>query len=69
VAGQLARTSISPNALTWIGFFITVFAAVLIAIGQTFVGGLVVLLAGLFDLMDGGTGPLQKAGHLFGALA
>ncbi|MBI2860686.1 MAG: CDP-alcohol phosphatidyltransferase family protein [Chloroflexi bacterium] len=49
----LARTSIRPNALTWGGFLITLVAAALIAAGQYLIAGIVVLVAGFFDMLDG----------------
>lgn len=49
----LARTPLTPNSLTWLGFGITVVAAVLVATGHPFAAGFVVLLAGLFDMLDG----------------
>ena len=49
----LARTAITPNTLTWIGFVLTVGAGVLIVTGHLFAAGFVVLVAGLFDIMDG----------------
>jgi CDP-diacylglycerol--glycerol-3-phosphate 3-phosphatidyltransferase len=49
----LARTPLTPNALTWLGFLITVGAAVLIVTGHLLAAGIVVLVAGLFDMLDG----------------
>lgn len=53
VVRLLARTSITPNILTWFGLALAVGAAVLITAGHLLVAGLVVLLAGFFDLLDG----------------
>jgi CDP-diacylglycerol--glycerol-3-phosphate 3-phosphatidyltransferase len=50
----LARTPLTPNILSWLGFLITVTAAVLVATGNPFIGGIVVLFAGFFDMLDGG---------------
>jgi CDP-diacylglycerol--glycerol-3-phosphate 3-phosphatidyltransferase len=49
----LAAMSISPNTLTWFGFLVTVGAAALIAMGHFLAGGLLVLFAGFFDMLDG----------------
>jgi CDP-diacylglycerol--glycerol-3-phosphate 3-phosphatidyltransferase len=49
----LARTNITPSGLTWLGFAITVGAAVLISNGWLLIGGAVVLVAGFFDMLDG----------------
>ena len=52
-AHLLARTSISPNTITWLGFLITLSAASLIATGYLLAAGWVVLIAGFFDILDG----------------
>lgn len=49
----LALSRIHPNMLTLIGLLINVFAAVLLARGEFLNGGLVVIGAGLFDMVDG----------------
>lgn len=49
----LAATHISPNTLTWLGFLLTLGAAALIATGHLLAAGIVVLVAGSFDILDG----------------
>jgi CDP-diacylglycerol--glycerol-3-phosphate 3-phosphatidyltransferase len=49
----LARTPLTPSALTWFGFAVSVVAAVLVAYDSLLAAGLVVLAAGLFDMLDG----------------
>ena len=49
----LARTPVTPNTLTWLGFWVTVGAAVLVSTGHLFAAGFVVLFAGFFDMLDG----------------
>ncbi|MFC2045834.1 CDP-alcohol phosphatidyltransferase family protein [Chloroflexota bacterium] len=49
----LARTNITPSILTWLGFAITIGAAVLISTGWLLIAGIVVLVAGFFDMLDG----------------
>lgn len=49
----LATTSISPNALTWFGFLLAVGTAILITSGRLLAAGFLVLISGLFDLLDG----------------
>lgn len=49
----LALSRIHPNALTFIGLLINIWAAVLLAKGQFFAAGLVIIGAGLFDMVDG----------------
>jgi CDP-diacylglycerol--glycerol-3-phosphate 3-phosphatidyltransferase len=49
----LSRTPITPSAITWFGFLLTVGAAALIITGHLLVAGFVVLIAGFFDMLDG----------------
>jgi CDP-diacylglycerol--glycerol-3-phosphate 3-phosphatidyltransferase len=49
----LALSKIHPNVLTFIGLIINIVAAVLLATGQFFSAGFVILGAGLFDMVDG----------------
>jgi CDP-diacylglycerol--glycerol-3-phosphate 3-phosphatidyltransferase len=49
----LALSRISPNALTFIGLVINVVAAVLLGQGRFLAAGLVIIGAGIFDLVDG----------------
>jgi len=53
VVRLLARTPLTPNALTWLGFLITIGAAVLVVTDHLFAAGFVVLVAGLCDMLDG----------------
>jgi CDP-diacylglycerol--glycerol-3-phosphate 3-phosphatidyltransferase len=49
----LAATSITPNMLTVFGFLLTIVAALLVGMGHLLAGGIVVLVSGLFDILDG----------------
>jgi len=49
----LALSKISPNWLTFIGLLINVGAAVLLAFGRFRAAGLVIIGAGIFDMVDG----------------
>lgn len=53
LALALGRLGLTPDALTLAGFAITVSGAVLIALQHWSLGGLVVLLGGIFDMFDG----------------
>ena len=66
-AHLLARTSISPNTITWLGFLITLSAASLIATGYLFAAGWVVLIAGFFDILDGALARRTNKVTSFGA--
>lgn len=65
----LQATGISPNGLTIIGFLLTSFSALLLAFGYLFAGGLVLIVAALFDMLDGAlaraTGQVTKFGAFF----
>jgi CDP-diacylglycerol---glycerol-3-phosphate 3-phosphatidyltransferase len=49
----LAKTKVTPNMVTWFGFIVILVAAALVALGYPLAGGLVVLLSGFFDIIDG----------------
>ncbi|HTP89094.1 MAG TPA: CDP-alcohol phosphatidyltransferase family protein [Bryobacteraceae bacterium] len=49
----LALSKIHPNVLTFIGLVINVVAAVLLAQGSFRAAGIVIISAGLFDMVDG----------------
>jgi len=49
----LALSKIHPNALTFLGLLINIWAAYLFSHGSFRWAGLVVILAGLFDMVDG----------------
>lgn len=53
VALGLGRLGLTPDALTLIGFAITVVGAVLVARQLWLLGGLVIFLGGVFDMFDG----------------
>jgi CDP-diacylglycerol--glycerol-3-phosphate 3-phosphatidyltransferase len=48
-----ALSKIHPNALTFIGLLINVYAAVLLAAGKFAAAGVVIIAAGIFDMVDG----------------
>lgn len=66
VALAMGRAGLTPDALTVIGFVITVAGAVLIALGHWSLGGIVIFLGGIFDLFDGtlarATGKVSRLG-------
>ncbi len=53
IVGALALSRIHPNVLTFIGLLINIWAAVEFGRGNFLKAGLVVLGAGLFDMVDG----------------
>lgn len=66
IALGMGRLGLTPDALTLIGFAITVVGAFLLAGQQWLVGGLVVFAGGVFDMFDGtlarATGKASKLG-------
>ena len=53
IVNALALSRIHPNVLTFIGLLINVWAAFLLAAGRFQAGAVVVICAGLFDMVDG----------------
>lgn len=52
-AGLVGRTGVSPTTLTIAGFIFNLFVAYVLATGRFQWGGLLILVAGLFDTLDG----------------
>lgn len=69
IVSVLAALQVNPNVLTLLGLCINIFAAVLFAKGMFTVAGLVVLFAGIFDMVDGEvarrTGRVTRFGAFF----
>ena len=68
VGRGLTRTGISPDAITVMGVLVQGWAAYLILEGRLFAAGLVSVLAGLFDTLDGAVAKAQDRRSQFGAL-
>ena len=68
VVPVLNKLGITPNVLTTIGVLINLAAAVVIGFGHVFWGGIIFLLAGLFDLLDGALARYLGKTTRFGAL-
>jgi phosphatidylglycerophosphate synthase len=66
VALALGRTGLTPDALTVIGFAISVVGAALVALQHWSLGGIIVLAGGVFDMFDGtlarATGRVSRLG-------
>ena len=67
LVGFLSDLRINPNLLTLLGLVINIGAAVLFAKGLFFWAGLVVLFAGIFDMVDGEVARRTKRVTTFGA--
>ena len=64
----LSKSGITPNALTFINLALNIVAAYVIATGHFLLGGVLVLVAGLFDLLDGALARFTKQTTRFGAI-
>jgi len=64
----LSKTHITPDTLTWIGLAISIMAAGFIATGYLIIGGVLVLVAGLFDILDGALARFTNKTTVFGGL-
>jgi len=68
VVRVLARTPVTPNFLSWAGFILALGAAALIVTGYPLAAGIVVLVAGFFDILDGALARRTKRVTPFGAV-
>jgi CDP-diacylglycerol--glycerol-3-phosphate 3-phosphatidyltransferase len=66
-ARGLANLGLTPNALTLIGFFAMCGIAVVIAFGNFALGGILIILAGILDGLDGALARLTNQATKFGA--
>jgi CDP-diacylglycerol--glycerol-3-phosphate 3-phosphatidyltransferase len=53
IVRALSLTRIHPNVLTFFGLLVNVAAAAMLASGKFFLAGLIIMAAGLFDMLDG----------------
>ncbi|MEO6456985.1 MAG: CDP-alcohol phosphatidyltransferase family protein [Chloroflexia bacterium] len=61
------KTPITPNMLTLFGFVLNIGVAVLLATGHLVAGGIMVIVAGLFDMLDGALAKITNKMSAFGA--
>ncbi|MCL4295986.1 MAG: CDP-alcohol phosphatidyltransferase family protein [Anaerolineae bacterium] len=66
-ARLFSSLGVSPNAITVIGFFLMVCIAVVLAQGYLFWGGILIIIVGLFDAMDGTLARMMGRTSRFGA--
>jgi CDP-diacylglycerol--glycerol-3-phosphate 3-phosphatidyltransferase len=64
----LSKSGITPNTLTLINLALNIVAAYVIATGHFLLGGVLVLVSGLFDLLDGALARFTKQTTKFGAI-
>ena len=68
VGQVVGKTGVSPNTLTIFGFCINFGVAWLISQGHFIYGGILILVAGIFDLLDGAVARMMDKVSKFGAL-
>jgi len=64
----LSKSGVTPNSLTLANLALNIVAAYVIATGHFLLGGVLVLIAGLFDLLDGAVARFTKQATKFGAV-
>lgn len=64
--GPVARSRISPNTLTVVGLLLNVLTALVIGEGFLFASGVLLLVAGGFDMADGALARVKDAASEFG---
>lgn len=67
IAGFLNRLGLMPNTITLVGVALSAMAGVMLAMGNFLVGGLLVLVAGPVDALDGAMARLRGEPTSFGA--
>jgi CDP-diacylglycerol--glycerol-3-phosphate 3-phosphatidyltransferase len=67
IVGVLSRFRINPNILTFIGVLISFWAAWEFGYGNFRTAGFVIILAGLFDMLDGEVARVTRSVSAFGA--
>lgn len=61
------RTPITPNMLTLFGLVLNIVVAALLATGHLVAGGVMIIVAGLFDMLDGALAKITNRVSAFGA--
>jgi len=68
MAKAFVRTGVSPNTITFLGLVIGILAALLFARGEQLLAGIVLLITGFFDVMDGAVARLLQKETAFGGV-
>ncbi len=67
LVGRFRDSALTPNMLTLFGLLITTAGAASVALGHLFIGGCVLLFAGLFDILDGALARAAGKVYRYGA--
>lgn len=68
VVGTMGRSHLRPNAISTAGILLNLAAGCFLVEGQFFVGGVLILMAGILDLVDGKFARLTSQVSIFGAI-
>lgn len=64
---RLIERGVHPNAITTVGFAVTVSAGIAFFLGHVRIGGLLVLVGGIFDILDGQVARGSGLASVFGS--
>jgi CDP-diacylglycerol--glycerol-3-phosphate 3-phosphatidyltransferase len=67
LARFLSATGVSPNVVSILGFILMVGVAIVLAKGYLFLGGILIIVAGIFDAIDGTLARMMGRTSRFGA--
>lgn len=67
VVGRLVRAHVRPNTITTLGAAIVIGSAVAFGLSEIRLGGFLLLLSGLFDILDGQVARIGGSSSTFGA--
>ena len=67
VPRSLIARGVHPNAITTVGFAVTVSAGIAFFLGHVRIGGLLVLIGGIFDILDGQVARGSGLASVFGS--
>jgi CDP-diacylglycerol--glycerol-3-phosphate 3-phosphatidyltransferase len=67
IATVVAKTGLTPNMLTWLGFAVSGVTGLALSRGAFAAGGILVLVAGVFDALDGSVARVTGRVSKFGA--
>jgi CDP-diacylglycerol---glycerol-3-phosphate 3-phosphatidyltransferase len=66
LAAGLVRLGVTPNVVSIVGFLLNIGVAVIIATGNQLIAGVLVLVVGLFDMLDGAVARVGGRVTVFG---
>lgn len=62
----LKKKDLNPNLITLFGFFFGILSSVFIVLGELFIAGILLLISGFFDLLDGALARTSRRVTVFG---